>query len=91
MIGLSTQNGRLLAFIRGHISHYGYAPTIREMMQATGMRSMLTLSVALEHLEDYGFIRREYHRARALELTCSRVTASPCRFVPLQSGGSAEA
>jgi repressor LexA len=91
MIGLTTEHGRLLAFIREHVSRFGYAPTVREMMQATGMRSMVKISVALEHLEDYDFIRREPRRSRALEVACSRIPLTACAFVPVQHSGSAVA
>jgi SOS-response transcriptional repressor LexA len=76
MIGLTTEHGRLLAFIREHVSRFGYAPTI---------------SVALEHLEDYDFIRREPRRSRALEVACSRIPLTACAFVPVQDSGSAVA
>ena len=80
-MGLTSEQGRLLAFIREHIRHHGYAPTIREMMQATGMRSMQNISTALEHLEEDGYIRREARRSRALEVACARIPLAPCNFV----------
>ena len=81
MIGLTRRQGRLLAFIRDFTQQRGYAPSVREMMPAVGVRSTSQIVTALEELEEDGFIRRLSNRWRALEVTRPLATVSQLRSV----------
>jgi len=59
----------------------GYAPTVREIMAGTGIRSFRHVSEALDGLEERGIIRRLPRRSRALELLQSR--GARFRFIPV--------
>ncbi|PZQ55745.1 MAG: hypothetical protein DI555_06885 [Novosphingobium pentaromativorans] len=69
MIGLTTQQSNLLAYLRRYLdSSGGVAPCFSEMMAATGAASKSGIHRLLTALEERGHIRRIPDRARAIEL-----------------------
>jgi repressor LexA len=58
----------VLDYLRRHIERKGYAPTIEEIGEHFGLRSLATVHKHLSNLQHKGFIRREMYRSRALEL-----------------------
>lgn len=53
----------VLEFIKSHINEKGYAPTVREIGQAVGLKSSSTVQGHLERLERDGHIKRIGPRA----------------------------
>lgn len=53
----------VLSFIKSHIDQKGYAPTVREIGQAVGLKSSSTVQGHLERLERDGYIKRIGPRA----------------------------
>jgi repressor LexA len=58
----------ILDYLRRHIERKGYAPTIEEIGDHFGLRSLATVHKHLSNLQLKGFIRRQTYRSRALEL-----------------------
>jgi len=47
-----------LAFLRNFLAEHGYAPTLKDIAEHIGVKSLSTAHFHLERLEDKGFIRR---------------------------------
>lgn len=69
MPGTLTQRQRLvLETIRMAISERGYPPTLREIGEAVGLHSPSSVKHQVDALERKGYLRRDPHLPRALEL-----------------------
>jgi len=60
---------RILEFMRSEVRSRGYAPTVREICSALGIKSTSTVHKDLESLANQGFIRKDPAKPRALVLT----------------------
>jgi repressor LexA len=47
-----------LEYLRNYIAEHGYGPTLKDIAQALGVKSISTAHFHLERLEDKGFIKR---------------------------------
>lgn len=65
---LSERQRNILNFVREFISHKGYPPAVREIGLAVGLSSSASVHNHLKKLQDYGFIKRDAAKPRALEL-----------------------
>lgn len=68
MMGLTPRQLKLLDQIKLSFAERGYAPSIRELADTMGYRSLGGIHDALECLEERGHIRRLPQRARAIEV-----------------------
>ncbi|MCL2547716.1 MAG: transcriptional repressor LexA [Symbiobacteriaceae bacterium] len=59
---------RILSFIRSEMLTKGFAPSVREIGKATGVKSTATIYKYLSRLEDMGLMRRDASKPRALEI-----------------------
>jgi SOS-response transcriptional repressor LexA len=59
---------RMLSTIRRFIERDDMPPTYRQLMEATGLRSLNSIDYWLTKLEDEGRIRRTPGRARTIRL-----------------------
>jgi repressor LexA len=79
--GLTPRQRRVLEVIRDAVDRRGYPPSMREIGQAAGLASPSSVSHQLRMLESKGYIRRDPHRPRALEVLlpgdAGAVTAVP--------------
>jgi repressor LexA len=66
--GLTPRQRELLAALEAAIARTGYAPSVRELCAALGLRSTATVHSHLRQLERAGRIRRASHQARAIEV-----------------------
>ncbi|MBP3816496.1 MAG: transcriptional repressor LexA [Firmicutes bacterium] len=60
---------RILEFMRAEVKRKGYAPTVREIGSALGIKSTSTVHKDIESLAKQGFIRKDPAKPRALVLT----------------------
>ncbi len=60
---------KILAFMRDEVRRRGYAPTVREIGGALGIKSTSTVHKDIESLANQGFIRKDPAKPRALVLT----------------------
>ena len=66
--GLTPRQRRILELIHLAVSTRGYPPTIREIGEAAGLASPSSVSHQLRALEAKGYLRRDPHRPRAMEV-----------------------
>jgi len=65
---LTRRQKEILDYLGRHIEKRGYAPTIEEIGEHFGLRSLATVHKHLANLQEKGLIRRQTYRSRALEL-----------------------
>jgi repressor LexA len=59
---------KMLAFLQTYRQRNGYAPTMREIARACGVRSLSAVQFHLERLERDGLIRRDREKSRGIAL-----------------------
>ncbi|TXH40403.1 MAG: transcriptional repressor LexA [Actinobacteria bacterium] len=72
--GLSSRQQKILDMIRSVVAERGYPPSIREIGDAVGLVSPSSVAHQLHALEAKGFIRRDPHRPRAMEILAPAAT-----------------
>jgi repressor LexA len=70
---LTRRQKEILDFLARHLERKGYAPTIEEIGEQFGLRSLATVHKHLTNLQEKGVIKRAWNRSRALELVPSEV------------------
>jgi repressor LexA len=66
--GLTARQRRVLETIRESVERRGYPPSMREIGEAAGLASPSSVAHQLTALERKGFLRRDPHRPRAIEV-----------------------
>lgn len=66
--GLTERQRRILTEIRQAVEARGYPPSVREIGEVVGLTSPSSVNYQLKVLERKGFLRRDPHRPRALEV-----------------------
>ena len=74
--GLTPRQQRILAHLRDCIEKRGYPPSMREIGSAVGLTSTSSVAHQLKVLVQKGFIKRDPHRPRALEVFLPEVLAA---------------
>lgn len=72
--GLTTRQRLILETIRASVSDRGYPPSMREIGEAVGLTSTSSVTHQLSALEAKGFLRRDPHRPRAIEVVLPDAT-----------------
>jgi len=75
--GLTDRQALVMETIRSALSARGYPPTMREIGEAVGLLSPSSVKHQLDVLERKGYIRRDPHLPRALELMEPGQEAAP--------------
>lgn len=65
---ISERQHKILDFIRREVANKGYPPSVREIGDAVGLMSSSTVHGHLRKLEEFGYIRRDPAKPRAIEL-----------------------
>jgi len=65
---LSDAQNELYEWIKSHMRDYQHSPSIRQMMQAMGLRSPAPIQSRLKHLQQKGFISWQEGQARTLQI-----------------------
>jgi repressor LexA len=84
--GLPARQQRILVAIRDWVVRYGYAPSVRQIGDAVGLRSSSSVSKHLASLEEKGFLRRGATVSRPID-----VRAFLAGSRPAESGGDSVA
>jgi len=66
--GLTTRQRLILETIRASVTDRGYPPSMREIGEAVGLTSTSSVTHQLSALEAKGYLRRDPHRPRAIEV-----------------------
>jgi repressor LexA len=77
--GLTARQRRVLEVIRNAVEDRGYPPSIREIGEAVGLTSTSSVAHQLRVLQQKGFLRRDAHRPRALDV---RMPETDAEFDP---------
>ena len=65
---LTDAQNELLQWIKNYIDDFQHSPSIRQMMNAMGLKSPAPIQSRLKHLQDKGFISWQEGKARTLNL-----------------------
>tara|TARA_Y100000589_G_scaffold276261_1_gene270727 strand:+ start:1197 stop:1814 length:618 start_codon:yes stop_codon:yes gene_type:complete len=65
---LTDAQNELYGWIKGYIKEFQHSPSIRQMMQAMGLKSPAPIQSRLKHLQDKGYISWQEGKARTLKL-----------------------
>ncbi|MDN4479541.1 transcriptional repressor LexA [Demequina muriae] len=88
--GLTDRQRRILETIKESVESRGYPPSMREIGESVGLTSTSSVKHQLSALETKGFLRRDPHRPRAIEVVLP--DSSPAdSTVTLPAGLPAEA
>ena len=65
---LGKREKSILRFIEKQMAQVGYAPSVREICKAVGLKSTATVHGYLAKLEQKGYIKKEEQKGRTLRL-----------------------
>lgn len=74
MIYLTQSQRLVLSFLRASIRRDGYAPSIAEICEGTGLSSTSTIHYQLGQLEKLGLIQRRPRGQRAIKINLEKVS-----------------
>lgn len=72
---LTPREEMILNYLRHFINMHGYPPSVREICQATNLKSSSTIHGYLNKLASKGYIRRDSSRSRAIEVLDNKAHA----------------
>lgn len=75
--GLTARQRLILEHIRTCVNDRGYPPSMREIGEAVGLTSTSSVTHQLMALEAKGFLRRDPHRPRAMEVVIPGESTAP--------------
>ncbi len=67
-VGLTPRQRKVLEVIRDWVERFGYPPSVREIGDAVGLTSTSSVHHQLRTLERKGYLRRDPHRTRAVDV-----------------------
>ena len=65
---LTDAQNELLVWIKDYMKNFKHSPSIRQMMQAMGLKSPAPIQSRLKHLQDKGYISWQEGKARTLQV-----------------------
>ncbi|MFW2513557.1 transcriptional repressor LexA [Demequina sp. SO4-13] len=75
--GLTDRQRRILETIKDSVESRGYPPSMREIGESVGLTSTSSVKHQLSALETKGFLRRDPHRPRAIEVVLPGADGTP--------------
>lgn len=75
--GLTDRQRRILETIKESVESRGYPPSMREIGESVGLTSTSSVKHQLSALETKGFLRRDPHRPRAIEVVLPDADGTP--------------
>lgn len=75
--GLTQRQKKILDVIKAAVSKRGYPPSLREIGEQVGLTSPSSVAHQLSALERKGYLRRDPHRPRAIEIVSLPPTSRP--------------
>ncbi|WP_231513731.1 transcriptional repressor LexA [Microbispora rosea] len=87
-LGLTPRQRKILEVIRDSVQQRGYPPSMREIGEAVQLTSTSSVSHQLTALQRKGYLRRDPHRPRALEV---RLPGEPVLWVDPDATSEEEA
>ena len=74
---LTQAQNELYGWIKDYMKNFQHSPSIRQMMQAMGLKSPAPIQSRLKHLQDKGYISWQEGKARTLQLIDEIVDGVP--------------
>ncbi len=68
MEDLTEAQNELYSWIRNYLNNFQHSPSIRQMMQAMGLKSPAPIQSRLKHLQEKGYISWQEGKARTLQI-----------------------
>ena len=65
---LTEAQNELYSWIRNYLNEFQHSPSIRQMMQAMGLKSPAPIQSRLKHLQEKGYISWQEGKARTLQV-----------------------
>ena len=87
---LTEAQNELFEWIKNYIKNFNHSPSIRQMMEAMGLKSPAPIQSRLKHLQEKGYISWQEGRARTLQLAKELVTSSVPILGSVAAGGLIE-
>lgn len=84
------RGAEILAVIQDYQAHYGYAPSVREIMVRVGLSSTAAVHHHLIKLERAGMIQRGAGRGRAIRVTVDAAVFEQALMAVLMDPGVSE-
>ena len=75
--GLSEAQNELLEWIKDYVYKFNHSPSIRQMMNAMGLKSPAPIQSRLKHLQEKGYISWQEGKARTLQLVSNISSGIP--------------
>ncbi|MDQ1273679.1 MAG: repressor LexA [Planctomycetota bacterium] len=72
-----------MTFLKEYFQESGYPPTVRELMDGMGLSSTNVVRKYLKILERKGYIKRQFHSPRAIEIVDVSARSPEGRSVPI--------
>ena len=86
---LTDAQNELYSWIRDYMREFRHSPSIRQMMQAMGLKSPAPIQSRLKHLQEKGFISWQEGKARTLQIVDEILEGVPI-MVSVAAGGLIE-
>ena len=74
---LTDAQNELYGWIKEYIKNFQHSPSIRQMMQAMGLKSPAPIQSRLKHLQEKGYISWQEGKARTMQLVDSIIEGVP--------------
>ena len=74
---LTAAQNELYQWIKKYLKDFQHSPSIRQMMQAMGLKSPAPIQSRLKHLQDKGFIKWQEGKARTLQIVDEIIEGVP--------------
>ena len=76
-INLTEAQSELYEWIRNYMRDFKHSPTIRQMMEAMGLKSPAPIQSRLKHLQEKGYISWQEGKARTLKIVDEIIEGIP--------------
>jgi repressor LexA len=87
---LTDAQNELFEWIKNYIRDFNHSPSIRQMMEAMGLKSPAPIQSRLKHLQEKGYISWQEGRARTLQLVNDLVRKNVPILGSIAAGGLIE-
>ena len=74
---LTQAQNELYAWIKDYMKNFQHSPSIRQMMQAMGLKSPAPIQSRLKHLQEKGYISWQEGKARTLQIVDEIIEGVP--------------
>ena len=74
---LTEAQNELYAWIKNYVRDFQHSPSIRQMMQAMGLKSPAPIQSRLKHLQEKGYISWQEGKARTMQIVDEIVEGVP--------------